>query len=272
MRRFTRRSLSLGAFVAVAVTVAAAGMAAAADAIGEASSASSAGQPTPALRSGPWPGEVPDDPGNTAVQKTPTTVAMPVDPPPALLAEPVAAPVGVPLSPPGPPMMPCCGPGPFGPTLADSGLLTIALPAQSKVWINPDPNQPDSGRTGSGGSKRQYVAFGLRPGLNYHYHVVAEVPCVVEFRLESRTELRRLTFTRDVNLRAGGRAYLAFSDRVFIDPDPENAGRLKVVIADLAARRWDDKVSAAANEPPAQGDKIDLPDWDQFLQKTRPGG
>jgi uncharacterized protein (TIGR03000 family) len=54
------------------------------------------------------------------------------------------------------------------PTPADSGLLTIYVPADAKVTVN-------GYETKSIGSRRQYVSYGLRTGLSYKYEIKAEI-------------------------------------------------------------------------------------------------
>jgi uncharacterized protein (TIGR03000 family) len=77
------------------------------------------------------------------------------------------------------PPAPDAAPSPFGtapapgnttatPTIENSGLLTIYVPNDAKVTINGLP-------TASQGSKRQYVSYGLQPGLNYKYEIHASV-------------------------------------------------------------------------------------------------
>ncbi len=56
----------------------------------------------------------------------------------------------------------------FFPTRSTSGLLTVWAPADAKVTIN-------GMETKSTGSKREYVSYGLVPGLSYKYVVRAEI-------------------------------------------------------------------------------------------------
>ncbi|MFZ5829658.1 MAG: TIGR03000 domain-containing protein [Planctomycetota bacterium] len=54
------------------------------------------------------------------------------------------------------------------PTAKDSGLLTIWVPYDAKVWVN-------GMETKSTGSRRQYVSFGLKQGFSYRYEVKAQI-------------------------------------------------------------------------------------------------
>jgi uncharacterized protein (TIGR03000 family) len=77
---------------------------------------------------------------------------------------------------------------------ADAGSLTIWVPEDAKVFVN--------GRaTTSVGSRRQYVSYGLKPGLSYNYEVRAEVI----------RDGRPLIETRSIMLTAGSRSALAFN-------------------------------------------------------------
>ncbi len=68
-------------------------------------------------------------------------------------------------TPPAPPIPP----GKTGATSADaSGVLTVWVPYDAKVTVN-------GLLTKSTGSRRQFVSFGLKPGLSYKYVVKAEV-------------------------------------------------------------------------------------------------
>lgn len=74
---------------------------------------------------------------------------------------------------PGPAPEPSPSPSPapqsfFEPTRSDSGLLTIYVPYEAKVFVN-------GLETKSVGSRRQYVSYGLAPGLQYKYEVRAEI-------------------------------------------------------------------------------------------------
>jgi uncharacterized protein (TIGR03000 family) len=48
----------------------------------------------------------------------------------------------------------------------DAGLLNIRVPSEAKVFIN-------GLETSSKGAERQYVSYGLKPGLTYKYEVRA---------------------------------------------------------------------------------------------------
>lgn len=64
--------------------------------------------------------------------------------------------------------LPGPGQGQIEPTRSDSGLLTIYVPYDAKVFIN-------GLETRTPGSRRQYVSYGLLPGYRYKYEVRAEV-------------------------------------------------------------------------------------------------
>jgi len=79
------------------------------------------------------------------------------------------------------------------PTRANSGLLTIWVPYEAKVYINDH-------ETTTTGSRRKYVSYGLKPGLTYKYVIRAEV--------EREGEL--VEQTKTVHLAAGEREGVAF--------------------------------------------------------------
>ena len=90
------------------------------------------------------------------------------------------------------------GPGATSiPTAENSGLLTIWVPAEAKVTINGLATQ-------STGSRRQYVSYGLQPGLGYKYDVHAEIVRDGKIVEENKT----------VTLTAGERGTLAFGFNV----------------------------------------------------------
>ncbi len=78
-------------------------------------------------------------------------------------------------------------------TRQDGGLLSIRVPADARVIINGLP-------TKSTGSRREYVSYGLKPGLRYKYEIRAQV--VRGGRL--------VEDTRTVYLTAGARQEIAF--------------------------------------------------------------
>jgi uncharacterized protein (TIGR03000 family) len=80
------------------------------------------------------------------------------------------------------------------PTQDTSGVLTIWVPAEAKVTIN-------GLATRSIGSKRQYVSFGLTPGMSYRYDIQAQIVREGQLVEESHT----------VTLTAGQRTTVAFS-------------------------------------------------------------
>jgi uncharacterized protein (TIGR03000 family) len=89
----------------------------------------------------------------------------------------------------------------YVPTPANSGLLTVAVPFNAKVFIN--------GRaTTSTGSKRQFVSYGLQPGLAYKYEV----------RAEWIRDGQMFEETKGVILTAGGREGVALN---FNPPAPK---------------------------------------------------
>ncbi len=118
----------------------------------------------------------------------PAEEALPEESPPA---EP---PGDLPAEPPPGVVPPATEPGTTGaPTAANSGLLTIWVPHDAKVIIN-------GLTTRSTGSRRQYVSYGLTPGLSYKYEIRAQV--VRDGRL--------LEDVRNVTLTAGQRDAVAF--------------------------------------------------------------
>ncbi|MBN2023730.1 MAG: TIGR03000 domain-containing protein [Pirellulales bacterium] len=100
-------------------------------------------QPTPA----PAPGSV------EAAKPAPAPAPGPDAPPPVQMPEP-----------PTDTLLPTT----MTPSAANSGLLTIWVPAKAKVFIN-------GVETKSIGSRRRYVSYGLEPGLTYKYEVRAEL-------------------------------------------------------------------------------------------------
>jgi len=81
----------------------------------------------------------------------------------------------------------------YAPTIEDSAVLTLWVPAEAKVTIN--------GRsTKSNGSRRQYVSFGLKPGFSYKYDVTATII----------RDGQRVEENKTISLTAGQRGGLAF--------------------------------------------------------------
>jgi uncharacterized protein (TIGR03000 family) len=79
----------------------------------------------------------------------------------------------------------------------NSGVLTVWVPYDAKVVVN--------GRlTKSTGSRRQFISYGLKPGLSYKYVVVASV-------VRDGQTIER---TRTVNLTAGQVTAVAFGFNV----------------------------------------------------------
>lgn len=81
----------------------------------------------------------------------------------------------------------------FGPTPADSGLLTIGVPFDAKVFVN-------GLQTRSAGSRRQFVSYGLRPGFSYKY----------EIRVQAVRDGQVVEETQTQILKAGDRVQVAF--------------------------------------------------------------
>ena len=78
-------------------------------------------------------------------------------------------------------------------SIEHSGVLTVWVPYDAKVTVN--------GReTKSTGSQRQFISFGLKPGLNYKYLVKASVV----------RDGQTVEDTRTVNLTAGQLESVAF--------------------------------------------------------------
>ena len=78
-------------------------------------------------------------------------------------------------------------------SIENSGVLTVWVPYDAKVTVN--------GReTKSTGSRRQFVSFGLKPGLSYKYVVKASVV----------RDGQTVEDTRTVNLTAGQLESVAF--------------------------------------------------------------
>lgn len=96
---------------------------------------------------------------------------------------------------------------PYG-SRENSGLLTIYVPADTKVFIN-------GHETRSVGSRRRYVCYGLKPGFHYEYDVHAEVLCEKTGFLKE-VERKRIRLSRTVVLSAGDKQQLAFTSNVVI--------------------------------------------------------
>jgi uncharacterized protein (TIGR03000 family) len=90
-------------------------------------------------------------------QQMPTPAKKPVAEPPAAMPSEPAAPA------PGPAV-----PNTTSISVEESGVLTVWVPYDAKVTIN-------GLQTSSTGSRRQFVSYGLKPGLSYKYVVKAEV-------------------------------------------------------------------------------------------------
>jgi uncharacterized protein (TIGR03000 family) len=80
------------------------------------------------------------------------------------------------------------------------GLIAIRVPAEARVFIN-------GLETKSRGGYREYVSYGLKPGLTYKYEIRAEIA----------RRGRPVQNTRTVYLRAGSRKRVAF--RLEAEPD-----------------------------------------------------
>jgi len=99
----------------------------------------------------------------------PTPAKKPVIEPPAMPSEPAPAPTEP--APPAPGAMP--EPDPVMPKTSatsaeNSGILTVWVPNDAKVTVN-------GIETRSTGSRRQFVSYGLKPGLSYKYVVRAQI-------------------------------------------------------------------------------------------------
>jgi len=159
-------------------------------------------QPTPAQPAKTAPVE----PSPTPMNPTPADApAAPNPPTSAPSTAPLAPPAGftpanptlTPPTAPSSPFTPPLGAGSFyspAPSPTNSGLLTIYVPADAKVTVNGHV-------TKSTGTKRQYVSYGLQPGLSYKYEIKAEVVRDGQVYDEVRT----------VVLTAGARNTVAFS-------------------------------------------------------------
>jgi uncharacterized protein (TIGR03000 family) len=77
---------------------------------------------------------------------------------------------------------------------ADSGVLTVNVPADAKVFVN-------GKATSSTGSQRHFVSRGLRSGFKYAYQV----------RVEVVRDGRTVEDAKSVELRAGENSRLAFN-------------------------------------------------------------
>jgi uncharacterized protein (TIGR03000 family) len=99
-------------------------------------------------------------PANKPVVEPPA--AMPTEPAPVLSA-PGATPAPPPVVPP-----PTSMPKTSGISADQSGILTVWVPYDAKVFVN-------GYETRSVGSKRQFVSYGLKPGLTYKYEIRAQV-------------------------------------------------------------------------------------------------
>ncbi|WP_157731873.1 TIGR03000 domain-containing protein [Thermogutta terrifontis] len=80
------------------------------------------------------------------------------------------------------------------PSRADSGLITVYVPAEAKVIIN-------GMVTKSTGTRREYVSYGLAEGLQYKYTITAQV----------ERDGKVYEETREVILTAGSKKGVAFS-------------------------------------------------------------
>ena len=137
-----------------------------------------AAAPAPAITPAVTPSVTPEP---TKAIKTPATPAPDITVPD--LTPPAAAPPAAPKDP----------GASLGPTVGDSGSITVWVPADAKVTIN-------GLATRATGSKRQFVSFGLQPGLSYRYEIRAEIT----------REGRVVSDTRTVTLTAGQRGAVAF--------------------------------------------------------------
>jgi uncharacterized protein (TIGR03000 family) len=98
-------------------------------------------------------------------------------PAPTPAKKPVAEPAPAPATP-APPVP--VEPKTTGLSADESGFLTIWVPYDAKVTVN-------GMETKSQGSRRQFVSFGLKPGLSYKYVVKAEVVRDGQLQEDTRT-------------------------------------------------------------------------------------
>jgi uncharacterized protein (TIGR03000 family) len=102
-------------------------------------------------------------PAPTPAQKPAVAPTMPMEPTPAAPAPAQPAP-----------------PKTTGMTSDESGVLAVWVPNDAKVTVNGQ-------ETTSKGSRRQFISYGLKPGLSYKYVVKAEVVRNGEVQEDSRT-------------------------------------------------------------------------------------
>jgi uncharacterized protein (TIGR03000 family) len=129
--------------------------------------AQAAAEPTPAERQ-PTLAKPPAAKAEPALPPTvPKPAPKPLAPGPKPLQPNVLEPTTTPALPPKPTLP---GPGDsttgIAPAQGNSGLLAIRVPADAKVVIN-------GLETESTGSQREYVSYGLKPGLVYRYEIRA---------------------------------------------------------------------------------------------------
>ena len=141
--------------------------------------------PTPAKKPADAAPTLPNDASPTVPTPptTPTTPVAPVDKSAVTPSTPSPAPVAPATT--------------SIPTAENSGMLTIWVPSEAKVSIN-------GMLTPSTGSRREYVSFGLQPGMSYKYDVHAEIVRDGKIVEENKS----------VTLVAGERGALAFGFNV----------------------------------------------------------
>lgn len=93
---------------------------------------------------------------------------MPTEPAPAMPGPGPTAPAPLEPAPTMPGPVPAMPPKTTGISADDSGVLTVWVPFDAKVTVN-------GLETRSIGSRRQFVSYGLKPGLSYRYVVRAQV-------------------------------------------------------------------------------------------------
>ena len=89
-----------------------------------------------------------------------------------------------------------------GTSAEQSGILTVWVPYDAKVTVN-------GLETRSVGSRRQFVSYGLKPGLSYKYVVCAQAEVVREGE-NGKKEKKLETSTQEVMLTAGAIKAVAF--------------------------------------------------------------
>lgn len=138
--------------------------------------------------------EASDLPVPSILQDQPPVAPRPEEPAPPADAPPVPEAPVPPERPPSKVMIPD--------SAGTRGLIAVRVPAQARVFIN-------GLETKSRGPYREYVSFGLKPGLTYKYEIRAEIT----------RQGRLVNSTRTVYLTAGARKLVALP----LEAEPEEA-------------------------------------------------